>query len=121
MAHTCKGFIATCIDYRLQQYLEDWARKQFGEKNYDRVTWAGGVQDLDGILKQLSISVKLHHINRAVFVNHEDCGAYREAGTEEKHAQDLKNAAAEVKKQFPNLSVETYYLKLDGTFQPISS
>ncbi len=118
MAHGCDGFIATCIDFRFQEFIENWAHENFGSKNYDRVTWAGGVQDLDGVLNQLVISDKLHHIKKAVLVNHEDCGAYGEAGTAEKHAEDLKNAATRVKDQFPHLEVETYFLHLDGTFEP---
>jgi len=62
----------------------------------------------------------LHHIRRVLFINHEDCGAYGEEGTHERHQEDLQNAASKIKEQFPDLEVETYYLHLDGTFEKTS-
>ena len=80
---------------------------------------AGGMNNLEIILGQIDISVKLHHIQKVVLINHEDCGAYGEAGTSQKHSEDLKTAKAKIKAIYPDLEVETYYLHLDGTFEQI--
>ena len=118
--HTCEAFVATCIDFRFQKYIEDWLRQNIGEKNYDRVAWAGGVFDAEGILKQLAISVRLHQTKKAILINHEDCGAYGVDGTYERHQSDLRNLAAKIISTYPQLQeVESYYLHLDATFEKI--
>lgn len=107
------------MDFRLQKYIEDWANKNLGEKNYDRVAWAGGVFDLEGILNQVRLSKKLHDIQKVILVNHEDCGGYGEAGTIQKHTEDLKSTKEKILVENPNLEVATYYLHLDGTFEKV--
>lgn len=118
--HTCQALIATCIDYRLQDYIVKWIGKNFAPRTYDRVAFAGGVLNIDTVLKQITIAVNLHHIKKVVLVNHEDCGAYGKTGTPEKHEEDLKKAEIKIKKLFPNLEVSLYYLHLDGTFEPLN-
>lgn len=118
--HNCETVIVTCIDFRFQKYINNWISENFHSKSFDRVAIAGGVFDLNYVLKQVEISHRLHHIKKVVLVNHEDCGAYGEAGTPEKHAEDLNNAAAKIKAQYPELEVETYYLHLNGAFEKVS-
>ncbi len=117
--HNCEAIIITCIDFRFQEFINKWVSENFSPRSFDRVAIAGGVFDFDYVLKQVGISKRLHHINKVVLINHEDCGAYGETGTPEKHAEDLKNAAAKIKAQYPDLEVETYYLHLNGTFESI--
>lgn len=118
--HHCEAIIVTCIDFRFQQYINDWIAQNFSPKSFDRVSIAGGVFDLNYVLKQIEISKRLHHIKKVVLINHEDCGAYGESGTAEKHSEDLKNAAAKIQEQYPNVEINIYYLLLNGTFQQIS-
>lgn len=118
--HGCEAVIVTCIDFRFQEYINNWISQNFSAKSFDRVAVAGGVFDFDYILKQIEISKRLHHINKVVLINHEDCGAYGEAGTSEKHAEDLNNAAAKIKEKYADLEVEAYYLHLDSAFELIS-
>lgn len=120
MDHNCDALITTCIDFRFQKYITDWIAENFEPRTFDRVALAGGVFDLDQILKQIEISHRLHHIKKVILINHEDCGAYGEAGTAEKHAEDLKNAADKIKAQYPELEIVAYYLHLDGAFEEIS-
>ncbi len=118
--HSCEAVIVTCIDFRFQSFINSWIAEQFKPKTYDRVAWAGGVKDQDGILKQIEISEKLHHIKKVVLINHEDCGAYGAEGTAEKHAEDLIDTASKIEAQYPDLEIDLYYLHLDGTFENIS-
>jgi carbonic anhydrase len=119
MSHICNSLVVTCIDFRFQKYIENWLQKNIGERQYDRVSWAGGVLNKTGILEQLALSKKLHKIKKSIFMNHEDCGGYGEIGTPEKHADELKNISNQTKQSHPDLDVEAYYIHLDGTFEKI--
>ncbi|KKQ59961.1 hypothetical protein A3B42_04915 [Candidatus Daviesbacteria bacterium RIFCSPLOWO2_01_FULL_38_10] len=119
MDHQAEALIATCIDFRLQEAINNWIAQNFSPKTFDRVALAGGVKNLGIILNQIDIACRLHHIKKVVLINHEDCGAYGQEGTEEKHTEDLKIAKQKILSQFPELQVETYYLKLDGTFKMV--
>ena len=119
MNHNAESAVITCIDFRLQEYINHWISQNFPPKTFDRVALAGGVKNLEAIREQIEIAHRLHHIKKVVLINHEDCGAYGESGTPEKHAEDLKIAKEKIQSQFPDLSVETYYLKLDGAFEPV--
>lgn len=119
-SHQAETLIATCIDFRLQKYIDDWIAQKFQPKTFDRVALGGGVKNLDVILGQVKVGNDLHHINKVILINHEDCGAYGKEGTYERHIQDLKNAREKVNEQFPILEVETYYLHLDGNFESIA-
>ncbi len=114
--HQAEAIIVTCMDFRLQEYINNWITQNFAPKTFDRVAFAGGGKNLDTIMGQIDISHRLHHIKKVVLINHEDCGAYGETGTPEKHAEDLKNAALKIKTLYPDLEINTYYLQLDGIF-----
>lgn len=120
MNHKAEAIIVTCIDFRLQEAINNWIAQNFAPKTFDRVAWAGGVKNLEAILTQIEIAKRLHGIKKVILINHEDCGAYGEEGTAGKHAQDLQAAKAKILSQFPDLTVNTYYLKLDGTFKDLS-
>lgn len=117
--HQAEAIVVTCIDFRLQEAINKFISEHFAPKTFDRVALGGGVKNLDTILTQIDIAVRLHHIKKVVLVNHEDCGAYGAEGNPQKHAEDLRNATSRIKQQFPDLEVETYYLHLDGTTVPI--
>lgn len=114
--HGADAVVVTCIDFRLQEAINKWISEHFPPKTFDRVALGGGVKNLEIILGQIDIAARLHHIKKVVLINHEDCGAYGEESTPEKHAEDLKAAKAKVKELYPDLEVETYYLHLDGLF-----
>lgn len=118
--HSCSALLVSCIDFRVQPLVEAWARQNLGPKNYDRVALAGGVKDFSAIMSQIDLSVKLHGVKKIILMNHEDCGAYGESGTEENHRQDLLSAAQTVKSKYPDLTVETYFVHLDGQFTQVS-
>ncbi|OGE25531.1 hypothetical protein A3C26_02370 [Candidatus Daviesbacteria bacterium RIFCSPHIGHO2_02_FULL_39_12] len=119
MDHKAEAVVVTCIDFRLQEIINKWISKYLQPKTYDRVAWAGGVKNLDQILEQVEISQRLHHIKKVVLINHEDCGAYGQEDTAQKHAEDLTSAKTKIQEQFPNLETETYYLHLDGAFESL--
>lgn len=126
MDHKAESIIVTCIDFRLQEAINNWISQNFAPKTFDRVALAGGVKNLDTILGQIEIAHSLHHIKRVVLINHEDCGAYGQENFPDtevehnKHTQDLTEARAKITAAYPHLKVGTYFLHLDGTFKLIS-
>jgi len=60
---------------------------------------------------------RLHGIRRVILINHEDCGMYGPAGTDERHEQDLKNAKEKIRRLFHEIEVDTYFLHLNGVFE----
>lgn len=123
--HQCEALVITCIDFRFQEYINKWIAENLPPKSYDRVASAGCVKNFETILDQIRISKKLHNISKVILINHEDCGAYgqenfadREA-EHQKHQDDLNNATQNLKSEFPDLEVRTFYLHLDGTFETI--
>lgn len=114
-SHTCQAIVVSCMDFRLQKYLRDWTTKNL-KGGFDRVAIAGGVQNLDFITDQVSLSYKLHHICDVYLINHENCGAYGTESTFEKHEKDLLLAKTVLLQKFPKLNIIPLYLKLDGEF-----
>lgn len=119
MSHTCDAFVVACIDFRFQKYLKDWLGKNFQNKTYDYVGFAGSTKNLETIMGQLDISVRLHHIKEVVLIHHEECGAYGAESTHERHAIDLNKAKKTILEKYPDLKVDLFYLHLDGEFEKI--
>ena len=119
MAHHCDALVVSCIDFRFQKYIRTFLDKNLADKTFDYVGFAGGSKDIDTIMGQLKISVDLHTINQVVLMNHEECGAYGAESTPERHAKDLKHAREIILAKYPQLTIQTYYLHLDGTFEEI--
>ena len=119
--HVCDALVISCIDFRFQKYLHKWLDKNMDEKTYDYVGFAGSTKDLLTVMKQLDISVRLHHISQVILIHHEDCGAYGKESTKEKHTADLIKAKNTIIALYPDLKVDLLYLHLDGKFEKINS
>lgn len=119
--HTCDAFVVACIDFRFQKYLKKWLEENMTSvnKTYDYVGFAGSTKNLETILGQLDISVRLHQVKEVILVHHEECGAYGAESTHDRHAEDLKKAKQTISTKYPSLSVSLFYLHLDGEFEKI--
>ncbi len=117
--HVTQAIVVHCMDFRLQKSINDWLQGTFGVGEYDRLSVAGSVFDLDFVMKQVKLSHDLHEIKKVVLINHEDCGAYGAQGNPQRHADDLRQAAQRIQREIPGLDVELYYLHLDGAFEPV--
>lgn len=115
----CEAVVVTCKDYRFQRYFDEWLCDHIGYGNFDRVSYAGAVKNWSLISGAIELAHKLHNIHRVVLINHENCGAYGEEGTPQRHAADLRAAREAVLTRFPTFTVELYYAKLDGSFERI--
>ncbi|MBU0619125.1 hypothetical protein KKD62_02705 [Patescibacteria group bacterium] len=119
MAHKCDAIVVTCMDFRIQKYVQDWISKNLAGKTYDLIGYAGATKELDLVMEQISLSKDLHHINQAVLIHHEDCGAYGAEDSYERHVQDLNKAKNRILAKYPDLQVDLYYLYLSGKFEKI--
>lgn len=118
--HTCDAIIVCCIDFRFQRFIRAWTDTHLKGKTFDLVGFAGSTKDLDTVMNQIDISVRLHHIKQIVLIHHEECGAYGTESTFERHKQDLRKAKETILKKYPNLSVELHYARLNGQFAEVS-
>ncbi len=70
--------------------------------------------------KCIGVACDLHHVQKIVIVNHQDCGAYggsaRFNGDEEAeqkfHAGELKKARAKIAEKYPGKEIILVYAKL---------
>lgn len=118
--HICDAVIVSCIDFRFQKYIREWTDKNLANKTFDFVGFAGSTKNLDVILEQIDISVRLHDIKDVILIHHEECGAYGAESTPERHSADLRMAKEEISKRFPFVNTRLYYLLLSGEFKEIN-
>lgn len=116
----CDAIVVTCIDFRFHEFIESGLKDILHGKKFDFVGHAGGVKDLNAVIDQIKISEHLHNISEVYLINHEDCGAYGDEGTHERHVTDLKIASNKVTELWPHLDVKLYYLHLDGEFEEVT-
>jgi carbonic anhydrase len=117
--HTCDALIVSCIDFRFQKYIRDWTDKNLPDKTFDVIAYAGSTKELETVLKQIELSIKLHDVKQIVLMHHEECGAYGAESTPERHARDLKKARQAILATHPQIQFHLYYLHLDGTFEKV--
>lgn len=115
----CDVLVVHCMDYRLQKYLQPWIIARFGVDNYDIISLAGSVHDYEMVLKYIQLAVQIHSIETVCLINHEDCRAYGREGTYRRHRQDLLDTKAKIYALLPRLKIESFYLHLDGKFEPV--
>lgn len=127
LAHyTAQAFIVRCFDDRFRTAFEKFLKTQKITRA-DLESVAGGTKifasperksDRDFMFRELEKSIRFHHAKRVMLFTHYDCGAYgglaRFRGDEKKqfthHAREHTRARAAVRKNFPSLRVETYFM-----------
>lgn len=125
--------VLCCFDHRINMAVQKFLKKQ-GIVRPDWIIVAGGAKTLasprndfeqDFILEQFRMSIRLHQTRRAILTCHSDCATYgglaayggdRQAEAAH-HAKELARAAELVRKSFPNLEVETYFVNFEGVWR----
>jgi carbonic anhydrase len=116
---TCQVVAVHCMDGRLQKPINDWLQRRFSLSDYDRISLAGGVFELETILKQVENSFHRHKTRKVILINHENCGMYGDDSAPERHAADLRKAEQKFKEILPKAEVELYNLHLTGIFERV--
>lgn len=119
MAHIADSCPVCCIDFRFQKFIRKFTDEYINGKTFDLVGFAGASKNLEIILDQLDISVRLHQIKQVILINHEECGAYGTESTPERHAADLKKAKETILTKWPGIQVDLFYMKLDGSVEKV--
>ena len=125
--------VLCCFDHRISTAVRKFLKKQ-GIERADMIVVAGGAKTLasprndfeqDFILEQVRMSIRLHQTKRVMVMSHSDCATYgglahfkgdREAEADH-HRGELLRAGELLTANFPNISVESYFVKFDGIWE----
>ncbi len=89
MSHQCKNLLVRCMDFRLEEVVEQWIKENDYLGDLDLISVAGSCKDFvaepespaaEYLFKQIDLSYQLHQMRRVILTQHQDCGAY--GGTE---------------------------------------
>ncbi|MGE5297919.1 MAG: carbonic anhydrase [Acidobacteriaceae bacterium] len=127
MSHNAQAIVVSCIDFRFRKALQKFFEEQLNIYSVDHKADAGGAKMIveegpvrDWILKNIEISVELHHVNQIILINHEDCGAYGGSAKFASHDEEIKfqelqlrHAVSVVRAKYPSKQVEAYLAVFD--------
>ena len=137
--HKAKACVVTCIDFRFQKKIQDLLKLKGYIGVCDQISVAGASRDFikpvkkeDGeyAWKQLEMSIKLHHPDEIIFIDHQDCGGYAQDGTipgglskdEDKkaHTGFSKKLFKKLHLKFPEKKVRFYYAELGAGIEDVA-
>ncbi|MBZ5549587.1 MAG: hypothetical protein LAO22_16785 [Acidobacteriia bacterium] len=124
--------VLCCFDQRISTAVRKFLKKQ-GIERADMIVVAGGAKTLasprndfeqDFILEQVRMSIRLHQTKRVMVMSHSDCATYGglahfkgdRAAEAEHHREELLRAGELLTANFPDISVEPYFVKFDGVW-----
>src|SRR6202166_4533279 len=125
--------VLCCFDHRISRAVRKFLKKH-GIERADMIIVAGGAKTLasprndfeqEFILEQVRLSIRLHRTERVLVMSHSDCATYgglahfkgdREAEADH-HRSELLRAGELLTANFPNISVEPYFVKFDGIWE----
>ncbi len=140
-SHHADALVLSCIDFRfphkIVEYMDSLTPPGKPKLTYDHMALAGAsLGAFTGVFPawaatfwdHLSVSIKLHQIDKVYILDHQDCGGYREygalAGTDmvpvgsehERliHQHYMNRLAFLIQKTHPELEVITHLLELPG-------
>ncbi|MFZ1130786.1 MAG: carbonic anhydrase, partial [Terriglobales bacterium] len=120
-------------DHRIGTAVRKFLKKQ-GVERADMIIVAGGAKTLasprndfeqDFILEQVRMSIRLHQTKRVMVMSHSDCATYGglayfkgdQAAEASHHRGELLRAGELLTTNFPEISVEPYFVKFDGIWE----
>ena len=113
-----KTLVATTSDPRYQELFFDWLSKRKLLSNHVRIAVAGCVKDREAVMKSIRQAKKSYGIKKVILINALGDKAYLERKfanldlEKDAHRNDLKNTAAAIKAESPDIQVEL--LLVDG-------
>ena len=125
--------VLCCFDHRISLVVRKFLKKQ-GIERADMIVVAGGAKTLasprneferDFILEQVRMSIRLHRTKRVLVMSHSDCATYGglahfkgdQAVEADHHREELLRAGALLTANFPDISVERYFVRFDGIWE----
>ena len=125
-----EAMVLSCMDPRFQTKVYKYLKKKRLTGKYSSFTIAGAAIGVTAkkfkkwhstFLDNLSISIKLHKINKLIVINHRDCGAAKIVNGEKKfnstienkiHKDSFKKLKKVLNKKFPLLKINFKILSL---------
>jgi len=136
--HQAKALVLSCIDFRFLETERYFLSLQHLSNQYDWTALAGASLALSGFphtaeaeafWDQLELSHKLHHITKVIVLDHQDCGAYAskidpelssdQEREQQVHGDYLNRAYWEIRKRYPDIKVELYFVTLNAEVTPV--
>jgi hypothetical protein len=134
-----KALVLSCIDFPVLEAERYFLSLQNLTNQYDLTALAGSslaltglphAADAEAFWDQLELSYRLHHIQRVIIIDHQDCGVYADkispnlsqdrAKEQEVHTQYLSKAYWAIRDRYPDLNIELYFLTSKAEVNPIT-
>jgi carbonic anhydrase len=110
----CKALVISCIDYRFVSKVEDYLANKNLQDSYDLVTTPGASLNFKKIENNIAISFNLHDPKNVMIFDHEDCGAYGEDNSEDRHVRNLISAKGSIQLMNPKIDVKIFIAGFEG-------
>lgn len=122
--HSCEAVVLTCIDFRFWKETLEFVEKELGIGDFDFPSLPGSAKAINEgeslAMSCISVPCELHHAEKIIIVNHEDCGAYGgsakfngDAEAEQKfHEGELQKAKNIILEKYPDKEIILFYAKL---------
>lgn len=130
--HTCEFLLLHCADHRFQDEFNKWCRNQGIIGQYDLMSKAGAVFQLNNgqaaiVLDEMKELIEAHEIEQVIIMNHQDCLAYgtSNAFTNKEnefghHQAELRQAQQTIQKKFPGIKVRKVFAHRDPKTEEIA-
>jgi hypothetical protein len=138
-AGKAEALLLSCMDYRLIDDIERYMGERGLRGKYDHAILAGASLGAlteaypawnQTFWEHLGCAIKMHHVHKAILMDHRDCGAYKlilgqDISTDpvmerEEHALRLRELRGLIVAKYPDLGVEMLLMGLDGKVETIS-
>ena len=124
--------IISCVDGRWREHIQAFTVDHLkADLHADFLAVPGGIEpltlfdlvpkDFNFFRRRLESVIEAHGTKRIVAVAHQDCAWYKtrtflsmKIDLRERQIADLRRVAARLRETFPNVTVETYFARLDG-------
>ena len=129
--HKCDAVVLSCIDFRFWKETIEFVENDppaggLGIKTFDFPSLPGSAKAINEsndekfVFGCISVTVELHHAEKIVIINHQDCGAYGgsakfnndEKAEQEFHENELKKAKDKILAKYPDKEIILIYAKL---------
>ncbi len=124
--HSCEAVVLSCIDFRFWKETMEFVENELNIKSFDFPSLPGAAKminesvDGDAADQCIDVPVRLHHVQKIIIVNHEDCGAYGGSAKfgkdreeeQEFHTRELNKAKKKLSLKYPDKEIILVYAKL---------
>jgi hypothetical protein len=134
-----KALVLSCIDFEILEAEHYFLSLQNLSNHYDLVTLAGASLALSGLphqadaeafWDQLDYAYRLHHIQKVILLDHQNCFAYADKidpnisqNLEQEvqiHTQYLSRAYWAIRDRYPDLNIELYFVMLNADVKSVT-